>query len=144
VQAAGPAESIKSARFRAQSGRFAPKRSIFGGFGSVIPANWAVGRHREFDQIWRLRCIGRPPLLEQSLYDGHPAADRFDGPMMTDESDKTARRAAESRQDRLKSALRENLKRRKAQARERAEMTTDPSHNDDASLDEGIAGKTGG
>jgi hypothetical protein len=58
---------------------------------------------------------------------------------MTDENEK--RPAADSRQDRLKSALRENLKRRKVQARERA-ASTDPSQNDDASLDEGIAGKT--
>ncbi len=60
---------------------------------------------------------------------------------MTDENEKKP--AADSRQDRLKSALRENLKRRKVQARERA-ASTDPSRNDDASLDEGIAGKTGG
>ena len=58
---------------------------------------------------------------------------------MTDENDKKP--AADSRQDRLKSALRENLKRRKVQARERAASTA-PSQNDDASLDEGIAGKT--
>jgi len=58
---------------------------------------------------------------------------------MTDENEKKP--AADSRQDRLKSALRENLKRRKVQARERA-ASTDPSQNEDASLDEGIAGKT--
>ncbi|KJC54730.1 hypothetical protein UB31_03665 [Bradyrhizobium sp. LTSP849] len=58
---------------------------------------------------------------------------------MTDENEKKP--AAGARQDRLKSALRENLKRRKVQARERA-ASTDPSQNDDASLDEGIAGKT--
>jgi hypothetical protein len=73
----------------------------------------------------------------------HPAADRFDRAVMTDKSDKTAAQGRESRQDRLKSALRENLKRRKVQARERAEMT-DPSHNDEASLDQEITGKTGG
>ena len=58
---------------------------------------------------------------------------------MTDENEKKP--ATDSRQNRLKSALRENLKRRKVQARERA-ASTDPSQNDDASLDEGIAGKT--
>lgn len=62
---------------------------------------------------------------------------------MTDENDKSARKARASRDDRLKSALRENLKRRKVQARERAAIT-EPSQNDDDSLDEGIAGKTGG
>lgn len=61
------------------------------------------------------------------------------GPSMTDENDKKA--AADSRQDRLKSALRENLKRRKVQARERAAIT-DPSQNEDGSLDGGIASKT--
>ena len=63
------------------------------------------------------------------------------GPKMTDENDK--RPTADRRQDRLKSALRENLKRRKVQARERAAISA-PSQNDDDSLDEGIAGKTGG
>jgi hypothetical protein len=64
---------------------------------------------------------------------------------MADENDKSTRQeskqARASRDDRLKSALRENLKRRKVQARERA-ASTDPSQNEDASLDEGIAGKT--
>ncbi|WP_027552226.1 hypothetical protein [Bradyrhizobium sp. Cp5.3] len=59
---------------------------------------------------------------------------------MTDENDK--KRTADARQDRLKSALRENLKRRKTQARERAEMTG-PSHDDEPSLDEETAGKPG-
>ncbi|APG07966.1 MULTISPECIES: hypothetical protein [Bradyrhizobium] len=61
---------------------------------------------------------------------------------MADENDKSTRQARGARDDRLKSALRENLKRRKVQARERAAIT-DPSQNDDASLDEGTAGKTG-
>lgn len=64
------------------------------------------------------------------------------GPVMADENDKTTRQARASREDRLKSALRENLKRRKAQARERA-SSADPSQNDDACLDEGTAGKAG-
>lgn len=55
---------------------------------------------------------------------------------MADENDKTTRRARTSRDDRLKSALRENLKRRKAQARERA-SGADAAQNDDDSLDEG-------
>ena len=69
---------------------------------------------------------------------------------MADENDKSERQdskqARASRDDRLKSALRENLKRRKVQARERA-ASGDPSQNEDGSLDEGaageIAGKTG-
>lgn len=69
---------------------------------------------------------------------------------MADENDKgdrqESRQAKASRDDRLKSALRENLKRRKIQARERA-ASGGPSQNEDGSLDEGaageIAGKTG-
>ncbi|MBR0708306.1 MULTISPECIES: hypothetical protein [Bradyrhizobium] len=61
---------------------------------------------------------------------------------MTDPNDKNSRPDRASRDDRLKSALRENLKRRKVQARERAAIT-EPSQNDDGSLNEGTAGKTG-
>lgn len=61
---------------------------------------------------------------------------------MTDQTDKSASQARASRDDRLKSALRENLKRRKMQARERAAIA-DPSQNDDGSVNEGTAGKTG-
>ncbi|MBR1175693.1 hypothetical protein JQ617_17180 [Bradyrhizobium sp. KB893862 SZCCT0404] len=60
---------------------------------------------------------------------------------MTDRNDRSAKQGGSSRDDRLKSALRENLKRRKLQARERA--AAEPSQNDDGSLDEGTAGKTG-
>ena len=54
---------------------------------------------------------------------------------MADENDKRrdSRQEKASRDDRLKSALRENLKRRKLQARERSKMT-DPSTGDEASL----------
>lgn len=66
---------------------------------------------------------------------------------MADDNDKSARQDARqaraSRDDRLKSALRENLKRRKLQARERA-ASMEPSQNDDGSLNEGTAGKAGG
>jgi hypothetical protein len=58
---------------------------------------------------------------------------------MTDERD--AKRGT-SREDRLKSALRENLKRRKLQARERAAGGEDPQM-DAGGRAEGIAGKTG-
>ena len=61
---------------------------------------------------------------------------------MADENDKTTGQAKGSRDDRLKSALRENLKRRKAQARERA-ASGDPSQNEDGSPNEGAAGKAG-
>jgi hypothetical protein len=47
------------------------------------------------------------------------------------------------REDRLKSALRENLKRRKLQARERA-LQDEPSTNDHGPRDQDAAGKPGG
>jgi hypothetical protein len=46
-------------------------------------------------------------------------------------------RPRDSRADRLKSALRENLKRRKAQARERGKGGEAPSTGDKTSLHEG-------
>lgn len=65
---------------------------------------------------------------------------------MADETDKTARQdsrqAKTSRDERLKSALRENLKRRKLQARERA-TSAEPSPDDDGSPSKGTAGKAG-
>ncbi|TPQ30285.1 hypothetical protein C2U70_26950 [Bradyrhizobium guangdongense] len=61
---------------------------------------------------------------------------------MTKDTDKTAPGHRDTKQDRLASALRENLKRRKMQARERTKPA-EPSHNDDATPHEGAAGKTG-
>ncbi|MGX4769038.1 hypothetical protein ACWAUC_04440 [Bradyrhizobium guangdongense] len=61
---------------------------------------------------------------------------------MADETDKTAKQTRALRDDRLKSALRENLKRRKAQARERA-ASGDPSQNEDGPLNQGAAGEPG-
>ncbi|WP_063693868.1 hypothetical protein [Bradyrhizobium stylosanthis] len=58
---------------------------------------------------------------------------------MTERNDRSEKQGRASRDDRLKSALRENLKRRKLQARERA--AAEPSQDDDGSLDEGTAGK---
>jgi hypothetical protein len=59
---------------------------------------------------------------------------------MTHEKDnrdrQTAAPARESRQDRLKLALRENLKRRKSQARGRSDVTDAPSETTEASLDD--------
>ena len=65
---------------------------------------------------------------------------------MADETDKREGRATspvkDSRQDRLKLALRENLKRRKTQARERGNKTDMPS-NDHESSPHGELGKRG-
>jgi hypothetical protein len=60
------------------------------------------------------------------------------GPMMTDQKENRGRPGVvppgESRQDRLKQALRENLKRRKSQARGRSEVAS--SETAEASLDD--------
>jgi hypothetical protein len=62
----------------------------------------------------------------------------FDGLTMKDNQDKAAGKTGadvkDSRRDRLKLALRENLKRRKSQARGRSEASAS-SESDDASLD---------
>ncbi|TWB96081.1 hypothetical protein FBZ93_108122 [Bradyrhizobium macuxiense] len=50
-------------------------------------------------------------------------------------------RVKDSRQDRLKLALRENLKRRKSQARGREDVASEPA---DGSLDHGSADDAGG
>jgi hypothetical protein len=50
--------------------------------------------------------------------------------------EKTGAGAKDLRQDRLKAALRENLKRRKSQARGRDDPGTAPSEHADASLDD--------
>jgi hypothetical protein len=51
--------------------------------------------------------------------------------------------AKDSRQDRLKLALRENLKRRKSQARERDKMSSEPSQDHDAVLHQEAVKKPG-
>jgi hypothetical protein len=65
---------------------------------------------------------------------------------MTDENDRREAPAAknpkpDSRQDRLKLALRENLKRRKSQARGRSDPAPASSHRDDAAPHEGSGNK---
>jgi hypothetical protein len=58
---------------------------------------------------------------------------------MMDDRDKAERQGAaakDSRQDRLKLALRENLKRRKSQARGRSDPASASSESRDASLDD--------
>jgi hypothetical protein len=55
----------------------------------------------------------------------------------------TGRPAKNSRADRLKLALRENLKRRKSQARARGEATMAPSNGDDVPPDD-FSGKEPG
>jgi hypothetical protein len=62
----------------------------------------------------------------------------LDEPMMTDEIKKAAGPTRDSRQDRLKAALRENLRRRRVQARERDSMT-DPSDDEGVSPHESAA-----
>jgi hypothetical protein len=70
---------------------------------------------------------------------------RSNGSTMTDDKgDRQGRAPAkESRQDRLKLALRENLKRRKSQARARGDATMAPSNGDGVSPDD-LSGKKPG
>jgi hypothetical protein len=61
---------------------------------------------------------------------------------MTDDKHKRERQGGglakkDSRQDRLKLALRENLKRRKSQARGRSDIATAPSNGDDVAPHDG-------
>jgi hypothetical protein len=64
----------------------------------------------------------------------------FNGSTMTDDQakhdGKAATPAKDSRQDRLKLALRENLKRRKSQARGRSDLASTSSEDADAALDD--------
>jgi len=61
------------------------------------------------------------------------------GSIMTDDRPTDGRPAGravrDKRQDRLKLALRENLKRRKSQARQRADLTAASSASDDVACD---------
>ena len=68
---------------------------------------------------------------------------------MKDEKDKRAAPAAKdpkagSRQDRLKLALRENLKRRKSRARGRSDPAAASSHGDEAAPHDDSGNKPGG
>jgi hypothetical protein len=68
------------------------------------------------------------PSSIKNVFDGMTTRDNQDG-----SSGKTGADVKDSRRDRLKLALRENLKRRKAQARGRNDTMS--SENADASLD---------
>jgi hypothetical protein len=68
--------------------------------------------------------------------------------MMTDDRDKEAGREGhlakkDARRDRLKEALRENLKRRKSQARGRSDVVPAPSHGEAAAPHDGGGEKPG-
>jgi hypothetical protein len=68
-------------------------------------------------------------------------------PVMADRGDKredSAARANDLRHERLKLALRDNLKRRKAQARERGKMQAAPSHRHEGALDDDTENEKGG
>jgi hypothetical protein len=71
----------------------------------------------------------------------------FNGPGMKDDQAKREGKAGagvkDSRRDRLKLALRENLKRRKSQARGRDDLAAASSEDADASLDDAGGEKTG-
>jgi hypothetical protein len=63
---------------------------------------------------------------------------------MMDDKDKREGQSLTKRQDRLKLALRENLKRRKSQARGRSDAASAPSDDADASLNDGSGKKPRG
>jgi hypothetical protein len=63
---------------------------------------------------------------------------------MTDNNDKREGQTATQRRDRLKLALRENLKRRKSQARGRSDAGIAPSDNNDVCLHDGSGKKPRG
>jgi hypothetical protein len=67
---------------------------------------------------------------------------------MADDGDKRrtqdTSRDRDARQERLKLALRDNLKRRKAQARERGKMQAVPSRGHEGALDDDTGSERGG
>jgi len=71
---------------------------------------------------------------------GYDCCRQHEFSVMTDRSGKSEGRNKALRQDRLKRALRENLKRRKSQARERSNVTSAPS-NDHETSPHGEVGK---
>jgi len=65
---------------------------------------------------------------------------------MADQGDKredSVPRAKDTRHERLKLALRDNLKRRKAQARERGKTPAAPSHGHEGALDDDTGNEKG-
>jgi len=62
---------------------------------------------------------------------------------MQDDQDKRGKAVKDSRQARLKLALRENLKRRKSQARGRSDEAAAPSEVTETSLDDASGEETG-
>ncbi|HKS19132.1 MAG TPA: hypothetical protein VJS63_07980 [Bradyrhizobium sp.] len=99
------------------------------------------GSHRRHRQTVR----GFRPSAILSAVSNDPHSNR---PAMTDDGDKGERQTAvpekHSRQDRLKQALRENLRRRKSQARARGETAGGSSECHDATLDEASGKGTDG
>ena len=121
---ASSAKAIKSGRYREQNACFGSKRPTFRGIGSDIPTQLASCPTRRIrsisifarsDRAGLLSCLIPRACYRRSLV-WTPMADE------NDESTKQySRQARASRDDRLKSALRENLKRRKLQARGRSQ-----------------------
>ena len=86
----------------------------------------AGGGETRYARVTALRRSGAG--FNRDLFDGMTMKDNQDGT-----SEKTGADVKDSRRDRLKLALRENLKRRKSQARGRGDAAS--SENADASLD---------
>ena len=89
------------------------------------------------------------PFRSKSCFDPNLASinGSSDGPAMKGDqgkgAEKTGTDVKDSRRDRLKLALRENLKRRKSQARGRSDVDAAPSENADVSLDDASGAKPG-
>jgi hypothetical protein len=122
-------------RWRKHAGPETPPKRAKIGFRRLPPA-WAASTRakpvppRRCDDRARVGVIGYSARVQQHSRQGLA---------MTDERDKAERQdaaAKDSRRDRLKLALRENLKRRKSQARGRSDPANASSESGDGSLDD--------
>jgi hypothetical protein len=94
---------------------------------------------------------GRKPAPHLDSWVGYRLASRkrvnsFNEPIMADQGDKredSVPRAKDTRHERLKLALRDNLKRRKTQARERGKIEATPSHGHEGALDDDTGNENG-
>ena len=107
-------------------------------------------RHRLLPQNGQSLSIRFPifsvPVTPWPIFDpvdgggasGYDCCRQHEFSVMTDRSGKSEGRNKALRQDRLKRALRENLKRRKSQARERGNVTSAPSNDHETSPHEEV------
>ena len=119
----------------------ASNRAISGRSGSIFQAGFRCRRGEPL--------LSRPEAIARRVCpdDRISPDDAGNGPRMQDDHDRRAEKAGrgvkDSRQQRLKLALRENLKRRKSQARGRSDEAAASSETADASLDDAGGEKPG-